>query len=122
MVRAATTGAINYAGADPTEKNWRIRHRLMLREVCRREEQNLLEHVHRHWCAFTSHGNLNEDSFGRVKTEVANVLTDLQNAIFPWNAAAKTEVKNSTIDATTQSLIDAYRTMVAKAESQDQEL
>lgn len=109
MVRAAASGAIDYTGADPTEKNWRIRHRLLLGEVHRQEEQKLLEHVHRHWCAFTGHGSLNEDSFKRVKTEVSEVLTELQHTLFPWDKQVKQEAKNSTIDAETQNLIDAYR-------------
>lgn len=121
MVRAAATGAMDYTGADPTEKNWRLRHRLILREMYRQEEQKLLEHAHRHWCAFTSHGNLNEDSFGKVKTEIADALIDLQNVIFPWNADVKNKSQNSTIDAETQKLIDAYRTMVGTAKKDEQE-
>lgn len=119
MVRAAASGAINYTGADPTEKNWRIRHRLLLREVHRQEEQKLLDCVHRHWCAFTGHGNLNDDSFKRVKDEVSGVLTDLQTVIFPWDKPTKKEVKNSTIDAETQALIDAYRSIIVEEEEND---
>lgn len=114
MVRAAASGVISYAGADPTERNWRIKHRLLLREVHRQEEQKLLESVHRHWCAYTSHGSLNEESFTNVKTEIANSLISLQNVIFPWDKQVKKEVKNSTIDPETQRLIDAYRAMVAE--------
>jgi hypothetical protein len=121
MVRAAASGAINYAGADPTEKNWRIRHRLLLREIYRQEDQKMLEHAHRHWCAFTGHGNLNEESFTNVKTEVANVLTDLQNVIYPWAAKNKKEAGNSTIDSSTQQLIDQYRKMLAETEGANNE-
>lgn len=113
MVRAAASGAIDYTGADPTEKNWRIRHRLLLREVHRQEEQKLLDCVHRHWCAFTGHGSLSEDSFKKVKTSVSDVLSDLQQVIFPWDTQSKKEAKNSTIDPETQRLIDNYKKMMA---------
>jgi hypothetical protein len=112
MVRAAASGAIDYTGADPMEKNWRIKHRLLLKEVHRQEEQKLLEHVHQHWCAFTGHGNLNDDSFKRVKTEVSDVLGAIQNVIFPWDKQVKQEAKNSTIDAETQNLVEVYKELV----------
>lgn len=111
MVRAAASGMIDYAGADPTEKNWRIRHRLLLQEVHRQEEQKMLDVVHRHWCAYTSHGNLSDDSFSNVKSAAAAALIAVQTVIFPWEKQNKQEPKNSTIDAETQKLIDLYRSV-----------
>jgi hypothetical protein len=114
MVRAAATGAIDYTGADPREKNWRIRHRLLLTEVQRQEETQLLAHAHRHWCAFMAHGNLTEESFSGVKDAINTGLLNLQNAIFPWHKTDKPDPKTGTIDAETQKLIDIYRQMTAE--------
>jgi hypothetical protein len=121
MVRAAATGAIDYAGADPYDRQWRLKHRLMLREIHRREEHALLDIVHRHWCAYLSHGGLNDDSFQHVKTSVTSALTSLDKTIFPWDKpeqstrpAEEEKPQNSTIDATTQALIDRYRQLTAQ--------
>lgn len=121
MVRAAAAGIFNYANADPTEKNWRIRHRLLLNEIYRREEQQLLLAAHQHWCAYVAHGNLTEDSFSNIKQELTKTFTALHSITFPWQAATEPQVENSTIDAETQKLIDVYRQMVASNQPQEQD-
>lgn len=117
MVRAAASGAINYAGADPYDRRWRLKHRLLLQEIHRCEEQKLLDSVHRHWCAYLSHGGLTEESFSQVKTAATETLTSIEDAIFPWarpDPATETGTKNSTIDPETQALIDKYKRMTEK--------
>jgi hypothetical protein len=120
MVRAAAAGTIDYSRADPMDNRWRIKHRLMLLEIQRREDQSVLEHVHRHWCAYLSHGNLNEDSFANVKKRAGETLTDLQASVFPWNAKKpdktteeeeknETEAQNSKIDPETKKMIEKYK-------------
>lgn len=118
MVRAAASGAFNYSGADPLNKNWRIKHRLLLSEVHRQEEHRLLEHVHQHWCAYLSHGGLEPDSFKNVKESTSESLTRLHHVIFPWDkhAEVKTEstTQKSTIDPETQRLIDRYKELTGQ--------
>lgn len=118
MVRAAASGAINYSGADPLNKNWRIKHRLLLQEVHRQEEHRLLEHVHQHWCAYLSHGGLEADSFKNVKESTSKALTNLQNVIFPWDSRPEVNTKSpaqqSTIDPETQRLIDRYKELTGQ--------
>lgn len=120
MVRAAVSGAVDYSRADPTDIRWRIKHRLVLLEMQRRENQNVLEYTHRHWCAYLAHGGLTEDSFANVKKNAGETLTDLQNSVFPWNAEAKdeetpdgesneTEAQNSKIDPETKKLIEKFK-------------
>jgi hypothetical protein len=116
MVRAAVSGAIDYSRADPTDVKWRIKHRLLLDEVRRQEDQKMLESVHRHWCAYLSHGGLTEESFAGVKKTAGETLTALQTELFPWLEAqpAETEkqasgVENSKIDAETQNLIERFK-------------
>jgi hypothetical protein len=84
MVRAAVSGAIDYAGADPRNRQWRIKHRLLLSEVTRREDYELLTTAHRHWLALLSHGNLTEESFIDIKKRSNALLGDIQKTVFPW--------------------------------------
>jgi hypothetical protein len=120
MVRAAVSGALDYSRADPLDNRWRIKHRLVIAEMQRRENQHMLEYLHRHWCAYVSHGGLEENSFKNVKQSAADILNDLQKTVFPWNAEVKneeeTEAKNSKIDSETENLISRYRTWRQKKE------
>lgn len=117
MVRAAVSGAIDYSRADPTDNNWRIKHRLSLLEVRRREEQHMLEHLHRHWCAYLAHGALTEESFADVKAKAGESLIDLQDVLFPWNATPKDEKlkddekedENSKIDPESRKMIEKFK-------------
>jgi len=117
MVRAAVSGAVDYARADPLDNRWRIKHRLVIAEMQRRENQHMLEYLHQHWCAYVAHGGLEESSFTRVKKSASEILTDLQNTVFPWNSTAQQEnektgeniAENSKIDNETQKLVDRYK-------------
>jgi hypothetical protein len=117
MVRAAVSGAVDYSRADPTDNKWRIKHRLLLIEIQRREDQHMLEHMHRHWCAYLAHGGLTEDSFVTVKKEAGDTLKDLQGLIFPWNVPQKTEEdkaiekqdENSKIDNESRKMIEKFK-------------
>lgn len=118
MVRAAASGVIDYSGADPMNKNWRIKHRLLLREMHRQEERRLLSHVHQHWCAYLSHGSLEPDSFKNVKEATSDALNSLQRTIFPWDKPEEVKTEsptgNSTIDPETQRLIDRYKELTGQ--------
>jgi hypothetical protein len=115
MVRAAASGAINYAGADPRNRQWRIKHRVLLAEVERREDYELLITAHKHWLALMSHGNLTEDSFRDVKLHANDILGAIQKTVLPWiqapeSADAENAVKKDTIvDTGTKELIDRYK-------------
>ena len=124
MVRAAVSGAIDYARADPLDNRWRIKHRLLISEMQRRENQHLLEYLHQHWCAYVSHGGLEEGSFNKVKKSAANLLADLQKTVFPWSAEVKneneTEDKNSKMDDETQALVKRYKIWRAQQETESE--
>jgi hypothetical protein len=113
MVRAAVSGAVDYSRADPLDNRWRLKHRLLISELQRREAQHMLEYQHQHWCAYVAHGGLQEDSFANVKKSASEILADLQNSVFPWletvKKDAETEEKDSKIDSETQELINKYK-------------
>jgi hypothetical protein len=120
MVRAAVSGALDYARADPLDNRWRIKHRLVIAEMQRRENQHMLEYLHQHWCAYVAHGGLEENSFKNVKKSASEILTDLQKTVFPWNAEVKkeekTETKDSKMDSETAALVGRYKMWRQKTE------
>ena len=117
MVRAAVSGAIDYSRADPTDNRWRVKHRLLLTEVQRQEDEKILAHNHRHWCAYLGHGNLTEDSFESVRENAKTSLQTLHEVVFPWYAGKKKEesaeeentTKKSKIDKSAQALIERFK-------------
>lgn len=119
MVRAATTGAIDYSRADPTSKQWRIHQHLILAEIRRQDDVRLLEDVHKHWLAYLAHGNLSEDSFKDVKTQAGNLITEIRRGILPWVKEDKSEVKNDTIDEKNKALMERYRAFKAKLDAEN---
>lgn len=114
MVRAAITGAIDYSRADPRNKFWRIKHRLVLGELERADDRKLLEYTHQHWCAYLSHGSLKEASFNTAKKAAIDSLRGLQALTFPWESKKEPGLKNSTMDSETARLIKLYRQTQAK--------
>lgn len=116
MVRAAASGAIDYSKADPDDINWRIRHRLVLKEVRRKAEEDVTHAIHQHWLGYVGHGNLTPESYEKVRDYAGDALTSYENMVFPWlvEAPATTTTisptgQKVTIDEATQRLIEAYK-------------
>lgn len=122
MVRAAVSGAIDYSRSDPTDINWRLKQKLVLHEIQRREEVSFLAAVHQQWLAYVSHGGLTPESFKDVKKSATGALDDLQEAIFPWIEFNRTRPKSDSEDDTmvvnneepeldpeTQKLVNQYK-------------
>jgi hypothetical protein len=113
MVRAASTGAFDYTGADPYNSQWRLRHILIIRDLVRQEDCKVFAALHNHWLAYVAHSRLEDDSWRKVKENAANALTQFRDAIFPWDAAEKSNNENATIDNKYADLIAQYRQMIA---------
>ena len=117
MVRAAATGAFNYANSDPYDNKWRLRHRLILHEVARQADAQLLQEIHGHWLAYVSRSHLEPDSWDFVKKKADETLTAISSNVYPWTAGkekAETAQSEDTIYAKYGDLIDSYRAMVAE--------
>lgn len=117
MVRAAATGAFNYANSDPYDNKWRLRHRLILHEVSRQADAQLLQEIHGHWLAYVSRSHLEPDSWDFVKKKADEALTAINASVYPWaagNEKAETARSEDTIYAKYGDLIDSYRAMVAE--------
>ena len=112
MVRAAVSGAIDYSRADPTDRNWRLKQNLVLREIQRQEDLQIHTAIHQQWLAYISHGRLTPDSFDSVKSQANAALDRLQELILPWveKAEPKQLQQNDTmLDAETQKLVEQYK-------------
>ena len=117
MVRAAVTGAIDYTGADPQDRKWRIKHLILLQEMERREDYSLLMTAHSHWLALLSHGNLTEDSFKDVKKHANDLLQVIQKTVYPWlvddkgadGVPAKAAPEDTILDSSAQELIKRFK-------------
>jgi hypothetical protein len=118
MVRAASTGAFNYANADPYDPQWRLRHLLILRDMARQEDARLLEALHHHWLAYVSHSRLDDDSWTNAKKQAATILTQLREAVFPWEEFDKPKGEKDTIDNKYGDLIARYRQLMASKPQQ----
>lgn len=118
MVRASVSGAIDYAKADPYNKAWQIKQRLVLNEIARREDEKIIAAVQQHWLAYVSHSSLESDSWKKVKDNATDTLKSLQNIIFPWLEGAEPEEKKDTIESKYGSLIKQYREMVARQQAE----
>ena len=128
MVRAAASGVINYAQADPDDINWRMRHALLLRETRRQDDFRFLSAIQRHWGAYVAHGRLTEESYKNVAKYANESLDDIQDIIFPWpkqpqkstataaQPTAETQSQTVTIDNETAALVAAYKANFAKAQ------
>lgn len=118
-MRAAATGALDFSQADPKDIKWRIRQRLVIREIARQEDLRLYDARHRQWLAYVSHGNLRDESYTEVKKFADAALSDIQRTIYPWVKPAVTAAENTgqkdTIDAETRALIERYKQQQAAA-------
>jgi hypothetical protein len=119
QVRAAAMGAIDYSQADPKDINWRIRHRLIIKEIGRQEDLKLYDALHRQWLAYVSHGNLLDESYAEVKKLADKSLLDIQRSIYPWIPVTppetETKEQKDTIDPETRALIEKYERQRAEA-------
>lgn len=113
MVRAAASGAIDYSRADPKDIYWRIRHRLVIKEMQRQNDEELFQAIHRHWLGFIAHGRLTPESYDDVKKNVEEALLNLQGIIYPWVEVNKPktggEGQKDTIKPETRDLLERYK-------------
>jgi hypothetical protein len=112
MVRAATTGAFNYAHADPSNRQWRLRHILTMRELVRQQDEKILLAAHEHWLAYVTHSNLEPESWNKIKKQAADTLEQINYTIFPWTRSNESKAPEDTIDNKYGSLIAQYRQLI----------
>jgi hypothetical protein len=135
MVRAAASGAVDYSRADPRDRNWRLRHKLVLHELARKESYDFLTLVHAHWRAYAARDNLTAQSVTTVKDNLNKTLKAIEDIAFsknetpkqspqPQNTAEKPVVnkkpkepkKDTILDKDTAALVAKYRELKEKGQ------
>lgn len=136
MVRAAASGAVDYSRADPRDRNWRLRHKLILHELARKESHDFLTLVHAHWRAFASRDNLTAQSVTTVKDNLNKTLKAIEDIAFSKNTAteaaptaaantpekpgvkkiSKEPKKDTILDKDTADLVAKYRELREKGQ------
>jgi hypothetical protein len=118
MVRAAVTGAFDYTGSDPTNKQWRLRHRLMIAEFENQQVLTVLAAVHNHWCSFIARTTLSQEGIDNVKRFANEALQDIKQVTFPWiETAITTAAQRGTISEEDQRLVDRYKELKAQEDA-----
>ena len=84
MVRAAVTGAVDFAQYDPDDYRWWAGMWLRIRELQRQHEQAVAAARHSHWITLASHGNLEAASFQNALENANEALQQLSRAHYPW--------------------------------------
>ena len=86
MVRASTTGMIDFRKFDPWDA-WCWRNlRWVLNELEKQQIQDICRVQHNHWITIAAHGNLTEDSCSKAKANAGTAFNKLMKATFPWLA------------------------------------
>lgn len=118
MLRAAAVGSFDYRGADPYDKQWRIKHSLAIRETDRALTADILKIAHKHWLAYVTHSRLDEESWKKAKNNAYDTMQSLQRAILPWQKSEENTAKKDTIEAKYGDLINKYKKMKARKRAQ----
>ncbi len=86
MVRAATTGMINFGQFDPWDMWWWRKMRWVLDELSLQQTREVCLAQHNHWITIASHGNLTDESFDKAKANAGAAFNRLLKATYPWLA------------------------------------
>lgn len=84
MVRAATTGAIDFTQADPFDAWWWRRLHWTLEEIEQQHRRHILGAQHMHWVTLLSSGNLKQEGMETAWKNALSMLNRLTGSHFPW--------------------------------------
>lgn len=106
MVRAAVTGALNFAAADLNDRYWWRRLRWTLYSLQKEEDFELDACQHRHWVTIFANSSLDDDGFAMAKTNAQHFLTKLLSARYPEYAELLQQAAHS---STRDGALEDYR-------------
>lgn len=86
MLRASTTGMIDFRKFDPWDAWWWRNLRWILNELELQQTAEISKIQHAHWVTLASHGNLTSESFDKAKTNAGTAFNRLLKATYPWLA------------------------------------
>lgn len=106
MVRASTTGAINFAQFDPRNKFWWRRLDLILAELHREDLKKVATIQHQHWLGMSVAATTPELR-AEARGNAASYMTDIVGHYFPWMKGELAKIKNPT-DSAMEEFRDMY--------------
>lgn len=84
MVRAATTGAIDFAKFDPRNKFWWRKLDLVLHELHQEDLKKTTGVQHQHWLSTTLVQGLSAEQRAEARVNAENYLVQYLGLHFPW--------------------------------------
>lgn len=106
MVRAAATGAMNFADADPRDKYWWRKLRWTVDAISKEDDYKLVEAQHRHWVTIFANSSLDDDGFNTAKANAQDYLSRLIIARYP---EYKDTLARAARAQTREGALEAYR-------------
>lgn len=96
MVRASTSGMIDFRQFDPCDTwSWKRLH-WILAELETQQTIDVCRVEHNHWITLASHSRLTPESFDTLKTNACAAFNKLLKATYPWQADKIGEVGTQT--------------------------
>lgn len=86
MVRAAASGAIDFAQADPNDRWWWKRLNFILDEVGRRDRLEWLQANARHYAGLLANGKLENEAFQKTQEASMELVGSVYTLLFPWQS------------------------------------
>ncbi len=86
MVRAATSGMIEFSNFDPWDVWWWRKLDWTLTELANQMDREVVTARHNHWVTMSSHGRLTQESFDEAKASAGKAFNRLLALTYPWDA------------------------------------
>lgn len=86
MLRAATTGMMDYSRFDPWDAWWWRKLDWVLEELASVQNREAFEIQHEHWVTLASKGNLLPESFTTTQQNASTALNKWLKETYPWMA------------------------------------
>ena len=106
MVRASTTGMIDFSQFDPWDSWWWRRTQWILDELETQQTAKVAELQHNHWVTMASHSGLTEDSFDNAKTNAGQSFNRFLRATYPW---LKDQLAEESSKTANEAILAHYR-------------
>lgn len=106
MVRAATTGVIDFTQFDPWDLWWWKRTQWALDELETQLQGEVAKVQHAHWVTLASHGRLEPASFETTMLNARQALDEYMTAMYPWLADT---IAGNAAQNSNEALMTQYR-------------
>ena len=106
MTRAAVTGAIDFAKADPFDKHWWRRLYWVMETIENEHRTRVLTLSQQHWSATRLINNLEPESYENARDQAHALLLRVMGCHYPW---MRDELSRDSSHDERQDILDVYR-------------